>query len=61
MIAPTQYEITAGGVFAIFKSDEKGFINGLARVKEGDKWGFIKTDGSVLGNQLFTNAELFQK
>ena len=61
LVIPTQYEITAGGMFSFFKKDEKGFANGLARVKNEKKWGFLKPDGTVLGNQWFENAELFQK
>ena len=45
----------------MFRKEEKGFVNGLARVKKGKKWCFLKTDGSILGNQWFENAELFQK
>ena len=45
----------------LFKDDEKGFVNGIARVKNGDKWGFIRLDGTVLGNQWYDNAELFKK
>jgi len=45
----------------MFKDDEKGFVNGLARVKSEKKMGFIKPDGSVLGNQWFESAEPFQK
>ena len=61
LVIPTQYDITAGGVFGIFKDDEKGFVNGIARVKNEKRWGFLKTDGQVLGNQWFENAELFKK
>ena len=61
MVIPTQYDITAGGVFAVFKDDEKGFVNGIARVKNEKRWVFLKTDGQVLGNQWFENAEPFHK
>jgi hypothetical protein len=47
MVIPAQYQISAGGLLSIFKSDEKGFVNGIARVKNEKKWGFIKTDGAV--------------
>jgi hypothetical protein len=60
LIIPTQYAITAGGLFSVFKHDDKGFISGLARVKKDKVWGFIKPDGSALGNQWYENAELFQ-
>ena len=45
----------------MFSHEDKGFINGLARVKNKGKWGFLKQDGQVLGNQWFENAEPFQK
>jgi len=61
VVIPTQYGISAGGVFNLFKDDEKGFVNGIARVKNDDKWGFIKLDGTVLGSQWYQNAELFKK
>lgn len=61
IVIPSQYGISAGGLFSIFKDDEKGFVNGLARVKNQKKWGFLKTDGTVLGNQWYENAEPFQK
>ena len=61
LVIPTQYTISAGGLFSFLKDDEKGFVNGLARVKNENKWGFIKLDGQVLGNQWFENAEPFQK
>nr|WP_315140898.1 WG repeat-containing protein [uncultured Flavobacterium sp.] len=61
LVIPTQYGITAGGIFSIFKDDQKGFVKKLARVKNESKWGFLKLDGSVLGNQWFENAEPFQK
>ena len=60
LVIPTNYGITVGG-FSMFKFEEKGFINGLARVKNEKKWGFLKPDGQVLGNQWFDNAEPFQK
>lgn len=54
---PFQYDITAA---LTFKKQEKGFIDGLARVKLNGKWGFIDTQGNLLGNKWFDNAELFQ-
>ena len=59
LVIPTQYGISAGGVFSKFK--EKGFMNGLVRVKSEKKWGFLKQNGQVLGNQWFDNAETFRK
>jgi hypothetical protein len=59
-VIPAKYGITVGG-FSMFKFDEKGFINGLARVKYNKKWGFIKPDGQVLGNRWYENAEPYSK
>jgi hypothetical protein len=38
---------------------EKGFINGLARVKYNKEWGFLNGKGEVLGNKWYENAEVF--
>ncbi|TDQ28849.1 WG repeat-containing protein [Tenacibaculum caenipelagi] len=56
MVTQFKYEITPG---LSFKKHIKGFINGLARVKINEKWGFIKEDGSLLGDKTYQNAELF--
>jgi hypothetical protein len=62
LVIPTQYGITSNGfVIALFVQQDKGFINGIARVKNEGKWGFLKPDGTVLGNQWFENAEVFSK
>ena len=45
----------------MFVQQDKGFIDGIARVKNEGKWGFLKPDGTVVGNQWFENAELFSK
>ncbi|MNE31842.1 hypothetical protein D3C80_1254310 [compost metagenome] len=45
----------------MFTQQDKGFIGGVARVKNEGKWGFLKPDGTVLSNQWFENAELFSK
>ena len=60
LVVPCEYGITAG-LFAMFKDDEKGFVNGLARVISKKKYGFIKPDGKVLGDQWFDSAEPFKK
>ena len=40
LVIKDQYKINAG--FAIFKKNsQRGFINGLARVGYGKKWGYI--------------------
>ena len=61
IVIQPRYIITAGGIVSMFLHNAKGFVNGLARVKNEGHWGFIKPDGSVLGNQWYQNAELFQK
>ena len=61
LVIPTQYGITSNGIIALFVQQDKGFIDGVARVKNEGKWGFLKPDGTVLGNQWFENAELFSK
>ncbi len=56
------YEITSTNFgFLTGKRATKGFKNGLARVKHAKKWGFLKLDGSILGNKWYDNAELFVK
>ena len=59
IIIPTQYGITANGIIAMFVQQDKGFIDGIARVKNEGKWGFLNPDGTVVSNQWFENAELF--
>jgi hypothetical protein len=55
-----EYDITAGLSFSIFQKNlEKGFINGLARVKYNKEWGFLNDKGEVLGNKWYENAEIF--
>ena len=55
---PTDYDITAGLAFLAGKN-EKGFIDGLARVKTKKGWGFLDTSGNLLGDKWFENAEPF--
>ena len=58
MVIPAEYDISVG--FAFFQSgDEKGFIDGLARVKTKKGWGFLDEKGKVLGDQWYKNAEVF--
>jgi hypothetical protein len=59
MVIPPNYEITVGG-FQIFNFNEKGFVNGFARVKSSSGWAFIDTSGNVLGNRWYSNLELFR-
>ena len=61
LVIPTQYGITANAIIAMFLKQDKGFIDGVARVKNEGKWGFLKPDGTVLANQWFENAELFSQ
>jgi hypothetical protein len=58
MVIPPNYTITVSG-FQMFNFSEKGFFNGLARVKSKQGWAFIDTAGNPLGNRWFTNLELF--
>lgn len=60
IVIPAQYEITAGGFASLFKKYDKGFIDGLARVKYNKKWGFLLPNGDVLGGNWYENAELFE-
>ncbi|MFH6602731.1 WG repeat-containing protein [Maribacter algicola] len=58
LVIPMEYDISVG--FSFFqKNAEKGFINGLARVKTKKGWGYINTKGEVLGDKWYKNAELF--
>ena len=52
LVIPANYGITVVG-FSMFRYDEKGFIDGIARVKEGKKWIYLKPDGQKLINQWF--------
>ena len=62
LVTETKYGITAGSFgFLSGKRAEKGFVDGLARVKYEKKWGFLKPDGTLLGEKWFENAELFVK
>ncbi|MNY65298.1 hypothetical protein D3C86_2025510 [compost metagenome] len=45
----------------MFVQQDKGFIDGVARVKNEGKWGFLNPDGTVVSNQWFENAELFSQ
>ncbi len=58
LVIPMEYDISAGFSF-LKKNAEKGFINGLARVKTKKGWGFINTKGELLGNKWYKNAENF--
>ena len=62
IVIPTQYGLPIGGIMGLvssIKEEETGFVNGVVRVKNEKRWGFLKPDGTVLGNQWFDNAELF--
>jgi len=45
----------------IIRNEDKGFKNGIARVIKGNKYAFIKTDGTIIGNRWFQYAGLFSK
>lgn len=57
VIIPFQYDLTAFS----FSKQEKGFINGLARVKLNNNWGFINEKGKLLGLKWYRNVELFKQ
>ncbi|CAZ96238.1 WG repeat-containing protein [Zobellia galactanivorans] len=58
VIIPMEYGIS--GNFAFLKgSEEKGFVNGLARVKSKKGWGYFNEQGQLLGDKWFQNAEPF--
>lgn len=59
MVISPEYDITAGG-FGLFKFEEKGFIDGLSRVKTRKGWGYLDTEGNLLGDQWYENLELFK-
>jgi hypothetical protein len=59
MVISPEYDITAGG-FGLFKFEEKGFINGLSRVKTRNGWGYLDTEGNLLGDRWYENLELFK-
>ena len=60
LVIPMEYDISTGFSF-LQKNAEKGFINGLARVKTKKGWGFIDKNGALLGDKWYKNAELFVK
>jgi len=55
-----KYVITTGGLSLFKKNVEKGFIDGLVRVKYKKTWGFINTKGELLNNIWFINLEDFK-
>ncbi len=59
LVIPMDYDITAGLAF-LAGNNEKGFINGLARVKSKKGWGFLDKTGKLLGDKWFENAEPFE-
>ncbi len=59
LVIPMDYDITAGLAFLSGKN-EKGFIDGLARVKTKKGWGFLDKNGKLLGDTWFENAEPFE-
>jgi len=58
LVIPMEYDISAGFSF-LQKNAQKGFNNGIARVKTKKGWGFINTKGEVLGDKWHKNAENF--
>jgi hypothetical protein len=58
MVISPNYDITVAG-FQVFNFNQKGFINGLARVKSSKGWAYIDITGKVLGDRWYQNVELF--
>ena len=58
LVIPMDYGITAGLAFLSGKN-QKGFIDGVARVKTKNGWGFLDKNGKLLGDIWFKNAEPF--
>ena len=59
LVIAMDYDITAGFAFLSGKN-EKGFINGLARVKSKKGWGFLDKTGQLLADTWFEDAEPFE-
>ena len=61
IIAEPKYQILMekGFGFIKFQNLNRGFNNGLARVKYKKKWGFINSNGELLNNTWYKNLELF--
>ena len=53
-----EYDISMGMFGFLQSGSDKGFINGLARVKKKKEWGFINGKGQVVG-KWYQNAENF--
>lgn len=58
LVIPMEYDITAGLAF-LRGAEQKGFRNGLVRVKSKKGWGYLNEKGELLGNKWFENAEPF--
>jgi len=61
MIIPLNYDIFPGNMGSFLSGMDKGFRNGIVRVKQNGNWGFLNKDGSLLANRWFKNAEPFVK
>ncbi|MGB6153093.1 MAG: WG repeat-containing protein [Pricia sp.] len=59
LVIPMDYDITAGLAF-LSGRNEKGFSDGLTRVKTKKGWGFLDKNGKLLGDTWFENAEPFE-
>ncbi|MBK7285777.1 MAG: WG repeat-containing protein [Flavobacteriales bacterium] len=62
MVLPAEYVISVGATLN-FKSmlADKGFIDGVARVRKGKDWGYINEKGEPIGGHWYQNAEVFSK
>lgn len=60
MVISDQYDISTGFIGFLQGEDQKGFINGLVRVKNKKQWRFLDKSGNVV-DEWFDNAENFTK
>ena len=61
LVIPMDYDISVKFGFLKSGGEEKGFINGLSRVKSKQGWGFLNEKGELLGNTWYEEAEPFVK
>lgn len=59
LVIPMDYALTAKHLWIGELWVKKGFIGGVARVKLKKKWGYLTSEGKVLGNKWYVNAEYF--
>ena len=57
IVIPAQYKITAS-LFSP-QARDKGFNDGLVRVKYNKKWGYLDVNGDLFTGKWYKNVELF--